>query len=194
MSLRPHLTATFLLGLPLVGTHVSRMLIGVTDTILIGRYGLQRTLVIAAVLNIVAGLLALALDRVRAGGEAAAPDLAATIDEAPYALAIGALTAGGNAGSTLFEHHPHLLPLADRPVHHLSYGQRKRVALAGAVAMRPAVMLLDEPLTGLDASAAKPAASLSEASPPVRPEPEASVVRNRPHSSRSSPGKRSRLQ
>ncbi|WP_081586226.1 N-acetyl-gamma-glutamyl-phosphate reductase [Tsukamurella sp. 1534] len=29
-------------------------------------------------------------------------------------LTIGALTAGGNAGSTLFEHHPHLLPLADR--------------------------------------------------------------------------------
>ncbi|MCW4355638.1 N-acetyl-gamma-glutamyl-phosphate reductase [Hoyosella sp. YIM 151337] len=29
-------------------------------------------------------------------------------------LQIGALTAGGNAGSTLGEHHPHLLPLADR--------------------------------------------------------------------------------
>ncbi len=39
MSLRPHLTATLLLGLPLVGTHVGRMLIGVTDTVLIGRYG-----------------------------------------------------------------------------------------------------------------------------------------------------------
>ena len=43
-----------------------------------------------------------------------------------------------------------LLPLADRPVHHLSYGQRKRVALAGAMAMRPAVMLLDEPTAGVD--------------------------------------------
>src|SRR5574340_1235046 len=29
-------------------------------------------------------------------------------------LVIGALTAGGNAGSTLGEHHPHLLPLVDR--------------------------------------------------------------------------------
>ncbi|PQP25733.1 N-acetyl-gamma-glutamyl-phosphate reductase [Rhodococcus opacus] len=29
-------------------------------------------------------------------------------------LVIGALTAGGNAGSTLGSHHPHLLPLADR--------------------------------------------------------------------------------
>lgn len=40
--------------------------------------------------------------------------------------------------------------LADRPVHHLSYGQRKRVAIAGAVAMRPSVLMLDEPSAGLD--------------------------------------------
>jgi cobalt/nickel transport system ATP-binding protein len=40
--------------------------------------------------------------------------------------------------------------LADRPTHQLSYGERKRVALAGAVAMRPAVLLLDEPTAGLD--------------------------------------------
>lgn len=40
--------------------------------------------------------------------------------------------------------------LADRPTHQLSYGERKRVALAGAVAMRPSVLLLDEPSAGLD--------------------------------------------
>ncbi|MFD2233727.1 energy-coupling factor ABC transporter ATP-binding protein [Phaeospirillum tilakii] len=40
--------------------------------------------------------------------------------------------------------------LADRPPHHLSFGQKKRVAIAGAVAMRPEVLLLDEPLAGLD--------------------------------------------
>lgn len=40
--------------------------------------------------------------------------------------------------------------LADRATHQLSYGERKRVAMAGAVAMRPAVLILDEPTAGLD--------------------------------------------
>jgi N-acetyl-gamma-glutamyl-phosphate reductase len=31
-------------------------------------------------------------------------------------LTVGAVTAGGNAGSLLGEHHPHLVPLADRPL------------------------------------------------------------------------------
>ncbi len=39
---------------------------------------------------------------------------------------------------------------ADKPVHNLSYGQKKRVCIAGVLAMRPRVMILDEPTAGLD--------------------------------------------
>lgn len=38
----------------------------------------------------------------------------------------------------------------NRPVNQMSHGQAKRVALAGIVAMRPSILILDEPFTGLD--------------------------------------------
>ena len=40
---------------------------------------------------------------------------------------------------------------ARRAVHHLSFGQKKRVCIAGVLAMEPDVLLLDEPMAGLDA-------------------------------------------
>ncbi|HET9955824.1 MAG TPA: ABC transporter ATP-binding protein [Polyangiaceae bacterium] len=43
-----------------------------------------------------------------------------------------------------------LLELATREIESLSLGERKRASLAGVLAMRPRVLLLDEPTAGLD--------------------------------------------
>ncbi len=43
-----------------------------------------------------------------------------------------------------------IVPLAERPTHTLSFGQKKRAAIAGVLAMRPEILVLDEPTAGLD--------------------------------------------
>lgn len=43
-----------------------------------------------------------------------------------------------------------MLGFAEVPVQRLSYGQKKRVSLAGALALHPKILILDEPTAGLD--------------------------------------------
>ncbi len=43
-----------------------------------------------------------------------------------------------------------LQDIADKPLHHLSLGQKRRVALAGVMTLQPELLLLDEPTAYLD--------------------------------------------
>ena len=52
--------------------------------------------------------------------------------------------------------------LREKNTNQLSYGQRKRVALAGAIAMRPEVLIMDEPTAGLDPQMALDVMELAE--------------------------------
>jgi cobalt/nickel transport system ATP-binding protein len=40
--------------------------------------------------------------------------------------------------------------LRHRAIHHLSFGEQKRVCMAGVLAMEPSILILDEPTAGLD--------------------------------------------
>lgn len=53
-----------------------------------------------------------------------------------------------------------LQEVKDKPTHFLSYGQKKRVAMAGILAMKPQVLVCDEPLAGLDAKGITQTAAL----------------------------------
>ncbi len=48
----------------------------------------------------------------------------------------------------------------NRPIKTLSYGQKKRLCIAGVLAMQPRVILMDEPLSGLDPMGVREIATL----------------------------------
>ena len=54
--------------------------------------------------------------------------------------------------------------LLERPCHAISFGEQRRVALAGLLVLKPRVLLLDEPTSGLDPLAAQHMRTLVDAS------------------------------
>jgi cobalt transport protein ATP-binding subunit len=54
---------------------------------------------------------------------------------------------------------------ADRPPHHLSFGQRRRVAVATVLSMHPQVLVLDEPSSNLDPAGRRELAEVLESLP-----------------------------
>jgi cobalt/nickel transport system ATP-binding protein len=53
----------------------------------------------------------------------------------------------------------------DRPPHHLSFGQRRRVAVATVLAMQPEILVLDEPSSNLDPASRRELADILRALP-----------------------------
>jgi cobalt/nickel transport system ATP-binding protein len=67
---------------------------------------------------------------------------------APLNYGLGKSEAEGKAKEVI--ERLNIEPLQGRIVHYLSGGEKKKVALAGALVMEPDLLILDEPFTGLD--------------------------------------------
>lgn len=77
-----------------------------------------------------------------------APSVAEDVSFGPLNLGLSDREARGRVEAALDA--MHISHLAERATHLLSAGQKKRVAIAGLVAMQPEILLLDEPTAGLD--------------------------------------------
>mgnify|MGYP001110565501 FL=1 len=67
---------------------------------------------------------------------------------APLNYGLGKSEAEGKANEVI--ERLNIEPIKGKVVHYLSGGEKKKVALAGALVMEPDLLILDEPFTGLD--------------------------------------------